>query len=48
MSQPIYKHITSTFGTVSGVILSRLHLQLKTSGVVIKDISITDIIARVP
>lgn len=51
MSETIYKHITSeviTFRIVSGIVLSRLHLQLKSNGVVIKDIPITDITARLP
>lgn len=48
MSEPNYTHITSTFRNVSEFILSRFHLQLKLSRVVIKDISITGIIARVP
>lgn len=48
MSEPIYKHITSTFITVSEIILSRLHFQLKSSRAVIKDIFIIGIIARVP
>lgn len=48
MSEHIDKHVTSTFRSVSEIILSRLHLQLKSSRVVIKDISITGIIARVP
>lgn len=48
VSEIIYKHITSTFRFVSGIILSRLHLQLESNGVVIKDIPITGITARVP
>lgn len=48
VSEIIYKHITSTFRIVSGIILSRLHLQLESNGVVIKDIPITGITARVP
>lgn len=47
MSETIYKHVTSTFRIVSGIVLSRLHLQLKSNGVVIKDITITSITARV-
>lgn len=47
MSETIYKHVTSTFRIVSGIVLSRLHLQLKSNGVVMKDIPITSITARV-
>lgn len=48
MSEPNCTRITSTFRNVPEIILSRFHLQLKWSRVVIKDISVTGIIARVP
>lgn len=48
MPESNYEHTTSTFRTVSQIILSRFHIHLKSSIVVIKGISITGIISRTP